>query len=230
MLLTTKFKYILWDIDDTLINFKKAEKAALQQCFTPYDITLSDEEIQVYSEINHNYWKQLEEGRIEKSTLLVQRFRDFGIHLNKDIDATAINANYQLALGDHVFFNEGAFELCSELQSSVKQYVVTNGTAVAQDKKLKISGLIDIMDGVFISDKIGYEKPDIRFFEYVFSQIPDFKKEEAIIIGDSLTSDMQGGCNAGITCCWYNPKGLACPTDLPIHYTITSLNDLRTLS
>lgn len=221
-----KYNYILWDIDDTLINFKKSEKAALQQCFTPYNITLSDEDIAIYSDINHNYWKQLEQGTIEKNVLLVQRFHDFGDYLKKPLDAVAINSAYQLALGDHVVFNDGALELCKQLQGKVKQYAVTNGTAIAQDKKLRTSGLIDILDDVFISDKIGYEKPDIRFFDYAFSKIPNFQKKDAIIIGDSLSSDMKGGNNAGITCCWYNPKHLTHPDDICIDYTISDFDSL----
>lgn len=226
MSLTDQYKYILWDIDDTLINFKKSEKAALQQCFTPYGITLSDEEIEVYSEINRAYWKKLEQGLIEKHILLVKRFEDFGEYLHKTIDGPAINAAYQLALGDYVIFNDGAMDVCKVLQTRAKQYAVTNGTAVAQDKKLKASGLIHIMEDVFISDKIGYEKPDIRFFDVAFSRIPNFRKEEAIIIGDSLTSDMRGGNNAGIACCWYNPKGLECPEDLKVDYIIRDLSEL----
>lgn len=227
MNLTDKYKFVFWDIDDTLLNFKESERAALQQCFTPYGIQLEDEDIEVYSEINRKYWKKLEQGLIDKSTLLVKRFQDFGEYLQKEVDAENINATYQLALGDHVVFHQGGFEICTHLKGKVKQYVVTNGTAIAQDKKLKISGLIDIMDDVFISDKVGYEKPDIRFFEHAFSKIPDFKKEEAIIIGDSLTSDMKGGNNAGIACCWYNPNGLPCPEDLKIEYVITDLVELK---
>lgn len=226
MLSINKYKYILWDIDDTLISFKKSERAALQQCFAPYDIVLSDEDIASYSEINRKYWKQLELGEIDKPTLLVKRFQDFGIYLQKEVDAVAINSAYQLALGDHVIFNDGALELCTALKDKVKQYAVTNGTAVAQDKKLAVSGLIHIMDGVFISDKVGYEKPDIRFFEHVFSQVPDIKKEETIIIGDSLTSDMKGGNNAGIDCCWYNPGGVEAPDDLELAYVIGSLMEI----
>ncbi|MFI3172066.1 MAG: YjjG family noncanonical pyrimidine nucleotidase [Eubacteriales bacterium] len=222
-----KYKYILWDIDDTLINFKKSEKAALQQCFAPYDIILTDAEIEVYSEINKKYWSSLEKGLIDKPTLLVKRFEELGAYLQKTVDAVNINKAYQLALGDYVIFNDGALELCTKLQKQAKQYAVTNGTAVAQDKKLRTSGLIHIMDDVFISDKIGYEKPDIRFFEYAFAHIPGFKKEEAIIIGDSLTSDMQGGNNSGIACCWYNPKKLEKPDGLRIEYIISDLHELE---
>ena len=224
---TKKYKYILWDMDDTLTDFKRSESLSLHQCFASYDITLSAKDIDAYSEINHQHWSLLERGEIDKSTMLVRRFEKFREYLgNPNIDSAKINHNYQLALGDNVILYPNAFDICQNLKIHYQQYIITNGTAIAQDKKLVNSGLIDIMDDAFISDRVGYEKPDIRFFNQCAAHIPNFQKEDALLIGDSLTSDMQGANNFGIDCCWFNPNAKAMPTNLSINYVISSLIEL----
>lgn len=223
-----KYEFILWDIDDTLIDFKASESAALRSCFEQYGVELLDSDIRRYSEINHNYWKLLEQGKVVKSEMLVQRFTDFINILDKpNIDGSQINNSYQLALGDYVVMFDYGMELCIKLKETRKQYAVTNGTIVAQEKKLQKTGLNNIFDNVFISDKVGYQKPDLRYFEYCFQQIPDFQKEKAILIGDSLTSDMKGGNLAGIDCCWFNHRKEEAPSDLKMEYEIQSLLELN---
>ena len=107
-----------------------------------------------------------------------------------------------------------------------RQYIVTNGAAKAQDKKMKMTGFDKVMDGIFVSEIIGYIKPDVRFFEECFKKIPDFDIKKAIIIGDSLTSDMAGGRNAGVTTCWYNPEKIANSSDVFVDYEISNLQEL----
>ncbi len=222
------YKYLLWDIDDTLIDFKSSEKTALKVCFKQFGVDLTDEDIKIYSEINHNYWELLAQEKIEKSTMLIRRFEDFiqQLSLNK-IDCEAMNNLYQVALGDYAIMIEDAHEVCSQFRKTKKQYAVTNGTAVAQNKKLHKTGLVELFDGIFISDEVGYEKPDVRFFQYAFNKIAGFKHEEAIIIGDSLSSDMVGANNAGIDCCWFNPKGnINENTYIQIDYEIKELKEI----
>lgn len=223
-----KYKYILWDIDDTLIDFKSSEKIALKKCFEDYGVILTDEDVEVYSNINSRYWDLLTQGKIDKKVMLNKRFEDFTEQLNLEyIDCEAINRNYQEELGGCAIMYDGAYEICKEFQKTKKLYAVTNGTAVAQHKKLNKTGLVDLFDGIFISDEVGYEKPDIRFFDYVFNEIPNFKAEETIIIGDSLLSDMMGANNSGIDCCWFNPKGnINGNTNIKINFEIKMLNDL----
>lgn len=224
------YQFILWDIDDTLIDFKASEAQALRQCFYKYDITVSDEDLSIYSEINRNYWEQLAQGKVEKKFMLLKRFEDFLVHLGAShVDASVINDEYQEALGDHVLMYPYGMELCKELQKSKKQYAVTNGTIVAQNKKLKNTGLVHVFDGVFISDEVGYQKPDIRFFNHCFSEIPEFDPSQAIIIGDSLSSDMRGAMNAGIDSCWFNPRGEEKPEDMIVTYEIKDLKELEDL-
>lgn len=218
-------KTILWDVDATLLNFELAEKAAMEKCFSMFEMgECTQEMLSRYSKINRSYWQRLERGELTKPEVLVGRFEEFfgkeGIPVEK---AAAFNEEYQVRLGDTVFFHDNAYELIKELQGKVKQAIVTNGTVVAQERKLEKSGLNKLITDIFISDRIGAEKPSPKFFEKVWEQLGPYKKEEVMIVGDSLTSDMQGGNNAGIRCCWYNPKGLKNETSVHVDYEITNL-------
>ena len=206
------FKVILWDVDGTLLNFDKAEKYALRQCFIKFNLEeCTDAMISRYAEINKRYWKRLEAGEITKEQVLLDRFSEF------------------FQKGDKIFFNDNSKDLLERLNGRVKQYAVTNGTYIAQKRKLENSGLDVLFDNVFISDQIGFEKPDIRFFEYVWKKTGIYDKKDILIVGDSLTSDMQGGNNAGIHCCWYNPENLENNTTVKIDFLIHDLNEVELL-
>lgn len=222
-------KVILWDIDGTLLDFGRAETYAMKKCFEILGLGVcTDEMVSRYAVINKKYWEQLERGQITKAQTLTGRFVEFfekeGLPAGQ---ADAFNREYQMRLGDQVFFNDNGKALVTSLRPMVKQYAVTNGTLTAQRKKLARSGLDKLLDGVFISDEIGKEKPDIAFFEHTFKHLSasqqKVRKDEIMIVGDSLTSDMQGGNNAGILCCWYDPAGQACPAGLRIDYQIRDL-------
>lgn len=221
-------KTILWDIDGTLLNFEKSEYYAIKKCFEIFSIgECTDEMIARYSKINRKYWEKLERGELTKPEVLRGRFQEFFKSENINFDRVDdFNAEYQVRLGDKVFFCDNGLEVVSSLKGKVRQYAVTNGTYVAQSRKLNQSGLIDIFDDVFVSDKIGFEKPSIEFFDAVQEKIGEFKEDEVIIIGDSLTSDIKGGNNAGILCCWYNPLNLENKTDLKVDYEIKDLNEI----
>lgn len=221
-------KVILWDVDGTLLDFKQSEKEAIRKCFEIFELgECSDEMLQRYSALNKSYWERLERGEISKEKLLVERFRDFFERENIVTDcASDFNKEYQLQLGETICFCDQSYELLKSLRGKVKQYAVTNGTKIAQDKKLQKSGLINIFDGIYISEEVGTEKPGVEFFEAIWKEIGEYKKEEVIIVGDSLTSDIQGGNNAGILCCWYNPKGLICEKNLRIDYEIADLRKI----
>lgn len=221
-------KVILWDVDGTLLDFKKAEYAAIKKCFELFNLgECTDEMIQRYSEINRKYWEKLERKEIIKQEALENRFVEFFETENIQTDcAVQFNEEYQKWLGETICFCDNSYELLKNLKERVKQYAVTNGTKAAQDRKLSKSGLIDIFDGVFISEVVGTEKPGIEFFEHVWEKIGNYKKDEIMIVGDSLTSDIQGGNNAGIVCCWYNPKEMQNDTNLRIDYEIDNLQKI----
>lgn len=222
-------KVILWDIDGTLLNFEAAEKNAIRACFASHGLgECSDEMLKRYSVINRKYWEALEKGELTKPQVLVGRFREFfekeGLPVEK---AESVNAEYQERLGETVVFCDNGYELVQKLKGQVKQAAVTNGTKVAQDKKLAKSRLFELLDDIFISDELGVEKPNIGFFDIVFDRIGDYKKDEILIVGDSLTSDIRGGNNAGILTCWYNPKKLENTIGAHVDYEISNLWEIE---
>ncbi|MGM9958598.1 MAG: YjjG family noncanonical pyrimidine nucleotidase [Erysipelotrichaceae bacterium] len=208
-------KAVLWDIDGTLLNFKKAQYAALYKCFGYFNEYLDDEMVNDYDHINHSYWLMLEKGEIEKSVLLVKRFTDFFSKYGIDIDPIEFNKLYQVELGNTYVFNDNGFETVKKLKDmGIVQFAVTNGTKVAQKGKLRGSGLDKLLDEIFISEDIGFEKPDKRFFEPVIDKLGEYgiSKDECIIVGDSESSDIQGGINAGIRTVHYT-NGLKSKAD-----------------
>ncbi|MBQ9518078.1 MAG: YjjG family noncanonical pyrimidine nucleotidase [Eubacterium sp.] len=224
-------KIILWDLDGTLLNFKASESNAIKAAFRHFNLgDCSDDAVKMYSEINLKHWKMLERGEITKEQVKVMRFEEFfakqGISTVSPVEFWQF---YENALPETVEFIGNSYRVVKALSADYRQYLVTNGTLSVQKKKLETSRLNEIMDGAFISDEIGFEKPDSRFFDAVFAAIPPCSKDEIMIVGDSLTSDMKGGSNAGIVTCWYNPHGDAADGSIRIDCEINSLDEIYTV-
>ena len=222
------YKVILWDVDATLLNFEKAEEAGIRGCFAKYNLgECTDEMLETYKKINRGYWQMMERGEIEKPVLLVKRFEDFLNAYGLDVSVAAgFNELYQILLGDTVVFFAHALETVLALKGKVLQCAVTNGTKVAQDRKLKNSGLDKEFDHIFISEVVGIEKPNKGFFDAVFAEIGEYSRDEVLIVGDSLTSDIQGGVNAGIKTCWFNPKGVENTSGLKPDFEIKDIGEV----
>ena len=221
---------VLWDIDGTLLNFKRSEEVALTDCFRQAGVELTKEQVRQYSAINEKCWKMLEQGLATREEILVRRFVEFLSALGRTgIDPERIKEMYEARLGDVYFFEPGSPDICRRLSGKARQYIVTNGTEHVQRRKLAHSGLGAFMDGVFISQAIGATKPDKAFFDTCAAAIPGYKKEETIIIGDSLSSDMEGGNRAGILCGWYNPQRQPLPADIRIDYDLSSLDEVEAI-
>lgn len=222
-------KVVLWDIDGTLLNFGMSEKYAIRKCFEIFGLgECTDEMLARYAAINRTYWERLERKELTREQVLLGRFREFFEKEGLNADCAAeFNAEYQVRLGDKAFFNDEGYELVKSLKGKVLQCAVTNGTKVAQDRKLRLSGLDELLDEIFISEDLGVDKPAVAFFDKVWEKIGTFEKDEVVIIGDSLTSDIQGGNNAGILCCWYNPGGKTDTAGLKIDWDIRNLQELK---
>ena len=222
---------ILWDVDATLLDFHAAEKAAIHKLFQQFHLGECSEAMLLrYAKINRGYWERLEKGELTREQVLVGRFQEFFEKENLDVStAPAFNEAYQSALGDTIVYRDDSYQIIESLQGKVKQYVVSNGTIVAQEKKLRLSGLGALMDGVFLSEELGVEKPNKEFFDKVFAQIEELDREKVMIVGDSLTSDIRGGNNAGIRTCWYNPRHATPLEDVHIDYEITDLHEVYDL-
>ena len=223
-----KFTTILWDVDGTLLDFKAAEKAAVQALFREFGLgECTDEMLRHYSRINEVFWERLERNELTKPQILVGRFAQFFTEIGVPASlAPAFNDRYQLALGDTIVFRDDSINIVRSLRGKVKQYAVTNGTVAAQNKKLTHSGLKDLLDGAFLSEGVGAEKPNMGFFNAVFDVLRPTDLSKILIVGDSLTSDIRGGNNAGIKTCWYNPDHLPARPGYAIDYTISDLHEV----
>lgn len=220
------FDFLLWDVDGTLLDFLAAEKIAIRSLFKDFDLgECTDEMLKRYSSINADYWKKLERGEMSKAEILIKRFESFFKEEKiSDVDCAAFDRAYQKRLGETVVFRDNSFELVSQLKGKIPQYAASNGTVVAQTGKLTNSGLIKLLDGVFLSEKLGAEKPSVLFFEKVFEALGPIDPKRILIVGDSLTSDILGAKNAGIQSCWYNPYHLPNNTEISPDYEIDHLN------
>ena len=223
-----KYSVILFDIDDTLLNFPRSEREALCEAFMLVGIDLNDEMIGTYHKINYELWKALECGEITREALMTRRFEDFVKFYGFSIDLKKIADDYLDCLSKKVYYIDGARELLASLYGKVKMYIVTNGLERVQTGRYALSGFDKIFDGMFISQVVGANKPHARFFEYVAEHIEGFDKKKTLIVGDSLTSDIAGGINFGIDTCWYSPKGKN--TELQPTYIVDSLDKVLAIA
>ena len=211
-------KTVLLDLDDTIFDFKKAQKLALTRTLEMFGLEATQEVISRYDQINQYVWRMLEEGKMSREEILVKRYEMLLQEYHIQADPVKIQETYERELGVGHYYLDGAKEFLKALRKEYKLYLVSNGTAVVQDSRIASSDLGDYFEEIFISERVGANKPSIKFFEYVFARIPNFEKNETVIIGDSLTSDMKGGLNAGIHTIWFNPHGHALSGDIVPEY------------
>lgn len=222
-------KYVLFDVDDTLLDFGKAEAAAIRKTFERIGIPVTDELIRRYSEINAQQWSRFEKGEITREKLLTERFDILFSELGINVPSEMAQASYEYLLGIGHYFVDGAEELLEALKDKYELYIVSNGNASVQDRRLKSAGIIPYFKDIFISERVGFNKPSAEFFEACFEHIPGFEKDKAVIVGDRLSSDILGGINAGVKTCWFNPRGDAPDPDIPADYEIKHLGELPAL-
>lgn len=230
------YQVILWDVDGTLLDFLAAEKAAIKTLFSKFGLgECTDEMIARYSKINRRYWERLERQELTKQEVLVGRYLEFfeteGLDVTK---AAPFNDAYQIALGDTIAFCDDSRTIVEGLKGRYYQAAASNGTIIAQNKKLKNSGFDILMDAVFLSEELGHEKPAAEFFDLALERIEQdlghaVPREEVLMVGDSLTSDIRGGNNAGIRTCWYNPRKEKNTIGVKVDYEIHDLHQLLSI-
>ncbi len=226
------FDAILWDVDGTLLDFIASQRESLFTCFELFGFGKCTEEMhQRYSAINISLWEMLERGERTKAEILTERFRRFFAETGlPEEKAEDFNAEYEKRLPDTVRFFPHALETVEALKGKVIQCSVTNGTKYVQERKMNETPLGGLFDRLFISETVGAEKPDPRFFEAVFRALRDIPKERILIVGDSLTSDILGGLRAGIHTCWFNPDGKKGREEIRPEYEIRDLREVLTLA
>lgn len=224
------YKYIFLDLDDTVLDFTAAEDAALPKAFREVGIEPTENLIARYKQINISEWERYERGEISRETVLTERydilFAEYGISLPGEIAEDA----YRKYLGIGHYFVPGAVELLDYLKNrGYRLFIASNGVAATQDSRLDSAGIRPYFEAIFISETTGYHKPEKEYFDYCFAHIPGFDAKQALLIGDSLTSDIRGGKIAGIDTCWFNPKHKTAPEELTPDYTVFTLKELENI-
>ena len=197
---------VFLDLDETIFDFKKAQYAALKRAFVHYGIEPTDALLKRYDEYNDHVWRLLEEQKATREEILTLRFQLLFEEFDIDSDPEAVQELYESELGVGHLYLPGAEDFLQNLYGKYRLYLVSNGTASVQESRIGSSDLAKYLDGIFVSEAVGADKPSLEFFERCFAKIPPFSKEEAVIIGDSLTSDIRGGINAGLHTIWFNHR------------------------
>ena len=219
-------KTILFDLDDTILDFKKAEAIALSGTLRELNIAPSEERIALYSDINAAQWRRLEAGELTRTEVLTTRFRIFFDAIGEQRLPEQAQALYEARLSQGHYFIDGAIKTLETLSSGYALYLVSNGNLRVQEGRLRSAAISHFFRDIFISEQIGADKPSPLFFDRCFARIDGFERSAAIIVGDSLTSDIRGGLEAGIHTCWFNPRRLQRDPAIPAEYEITNLRDL----
>lgn len=220
------YQWILFDADNTLFDFDRSEKYALEQAFSDYNIPISDEFVKMYHEVNKQCWKAFEEGEMDQGTLRSRRFELFLDKIKVKGDPREMGTNFLRYLADTDFMVEGARPLLNRLLGKYKMAIVTNGLQDVQRPRVRKTGTEHYFEAIIVSEEIGASKPGKAFFDYTFEQIGQPTKKEALMVGDNLNSDIRGGNDFGIDTCWFNPGRQRNESDVVPKFEIDELNHL----
>ncbi len=225
-----KYEVLIFDADETLFDFEKSERYALEHAMKELGISYNESyHLPIYSKINETIWKELERGQITQDALKAERFRRFIDKIEVSIDANDLSSAYLRHLSDASFLLEGSYELIEALKPNYRMIIVTNGLTSVQMKRIRSSILAPFFEGVIISEEINLSKPNAAIFDYALESIQYRDKQKVLMIGDSLTSDMKGGNNAGIDTCWYNPNQKENTNGASITYEVSNFEELKQL-
>ena len=223
----SRYTTLLLDADGTLLDFNAAERQALINLYSKNNIEVTEENLAAYSRINLMMWKLLEKGEISKQQLISERFsilfKELGLNRN---DGEELSLKYGLELQKQCQLISGALGTVIELSKQYELVIITNGNASTQHDRLRDSGLIPYMKHVFISDEMGVQKPRKEFFEEVMKVIDEKNPARLLVVGDSLSSDIQGANNAGLDSCWINPEHVQAPKENSPTYIIENINEI----
>lgn len=220
-------EFLFLDLDDTILDFHKAERIALRKTLLHFGVDPTEQVLARYHMINRSCWEKLERGEYTREQVVVRRYELLFEELGLSCDAAAVTELYTRNLSIGHYFLPGAEEAVAALSKKYRLFLASNGTASVQAGRLKSADLYRFFEKIFISQELGYNKPDKKFFERCFEQIPGFDPAKAIMVGDSLTSDIQGGINGGIRTCWVNPEHKT--GHIRPDYEIESLSQLESL-
>ncbi|MFZ0547844.1 MAG: YjjG family noncanonical pyrimidine nucleotidase [Candidatus Promineifilaceae bacterium] len=221
-----KYKWILFDADNTLFDYDAAERGALSSTFEELGRPLLPEHVATYRQINHRNWLAFEQGEITQAVLRVRRFEQFITALEMKEEPLPVSQRYLFHLGNRTDLIEGALELMETLHGRIGLMMITNGLKDVQRSRLKQSEIGRFFSDVVISEEVGFAKPDGRIFDIAFERMGNPQKSEVLVVGDSLTSDIQGGLDYGVDTCWFNPGKRPNTLDKEVSFEIGQLAEL----
>lgn len=221
----SKYKFLLIDVDDTLLDFKKAEVNAFRRLIEELGVKYKTEYLEKYSKDNLALWKRFEKCEIEKNIIFEERFKPLFELLDIKDDPVVASYRYLDYLSEESYLITNTFNVLERLSKKYDLYIISNGVATVQYPRIEKANIKQFFKGLFISEEIGFQKPKKEFFDYVSQNIDGFDISKAIVIGDSLTSDIKGAIDYGIDTCWFNPNDLK--SDLDITFKIKSLSQIR---
>ena len=227
-----RYTTILFDADDTLLDFKRSERTALQRVLHEYGLLASETVLSRYSAINAGLWRAFERGEVTKEELKRERYRRLfaEFKMGQDLDVGEVNDRYLALLGETGFRMDGAKELCEALKSAGYELdLITNGIPKTQRQRMENAGLLPFFANCFVSEAIGAQKPLPAFFEYVLSHIAERDPKRVLVVGDTLGSDILGAVQAGLDCVWFNPQFAPNDRGLAITYEVQSHAQLAKL-
>ena len=221
-------EFLFLDLDDTILDFHKAERIAIGKTIREFGVEPTEDVLSLYHTINKWHWEQLELGTLTREQVLVNRFGVLFEKLGKTVNAVACARAYEHNLSIGHYFLPGAEQAVDRLSKKYRLFLASNGTASVQKGRMTSANLYRFFETVFVSQEIGYNKPSRAYFDACFATIAGFDKEKAMIVGDSLSSDIKGGINAGIKTVWVNPEHKPCG-DIQPDYEIEALSQLEAL-
>ena len=222
-------EFLLLDLDDTILDFHKAERIAISKTIREFGVEPTEEVLSRYHVINKWHGEQLELGTMVREEVLVGRFAVLFEEYGVSVDPVAVARAYEKNLSIGHYFLPGAEEAVDALHRKYRLFLTSNGTASVQKGRMTSANLYRFFEKVFVSQEIGHNKPAKAYFDAVFAQIPGFDPAKAMIVGDSLSSDILGGINAGIKTCWVNPSHAAAKNGIVPDYEIEALHQLPEL-
>lgn len=222
-------EFLFLDLDDTILDFHKAERIAIAKTIRDFGVEPTDAVLAEYHRINKAHWEMLERGELTREEVLVNRFHVLFGQLGTQVDAVLCARTYEKNLSIGHYFLPGAEEAVDALSKKYRLFLASNGTASVQAGRMTSANLYRFFEKVFVSQQIGANKPSKEYFARCFAQIPDFDAGNAMMVGDSLTSDILGGINAGIRTCWVNPGHVPARAGIQPDYEIESLAQLEAL-
>ena len=222
-------EFLFLDLDDTILDFHKAERIAISKTISQFGLEPNEEVLHRYHLINKAHWEMLERGELTRAEVLTRRFGVLFREYGREVDIQQCAKTYERNLSIGHYFLPGAEEAVDRLSKKYRLFLASNGTAVVQKGRMTSANLYRFFEKVFVSQEIGHNKPSKAYFDACFAQIPDFDPAKAMIVGDSLTSDIAGGINAGIRTCWGNPQHLPCPDHIHPDHEIEYLSQLEAL-